>query len=89
MFCVISQHSKLLSLDELSLNECSPLLWASNWESELTATLHSEQYSSFLALSSSVSGLLGVTDGAPGAPVPVCSGLEEPQQGDEEVAGGG
>lgn len=30
-----------------------------------------------------------MTDGAPGAPVPACSGLEEPQPGDEEVAGGG
>lgn len=30
-----------------------------------------------------------MTDGAPGAPVPACSGFEEPQLGDEELAGGG
>ncbi len=30
-----------------------------------------------------------MTDGTPGAPVPACSGLEESQPGDEEVAGGG
>lgn len=30
-----------------------------------------------------------MTDGAPGAPVTVCAGLEETQPGDEELAGGG
>lgn len=61
----------------------------------MTATLHSEQYSSFLALSSSVSGLVGPLEaGAPGAPEPgglepACSGLAPPlpQPGEEEDGG--
>lgn len=62
----------------------SPLLWASSWERELTATLHSEQYSSFLALSSSVSPLAGVTPGAPAG-----SGFEDPQPGEALLTGWG
>lgn len=31
----------------------SPVLCASNWDKEFTATLHNEQYSNFLAFSSS------------------------------------
>lgn len=78
-----------------------PLLWASSCDRELTATLHSEQYSSFLALSSSVSGLDGLLEaGGPagpetGGPVPGCSVLalplpqpgEEEEEGEEEVGG--
>ena len=73
----------------------SPLLWASNCERELTATLHSEQYSSFLALSSSLSGLPGAAAaaGAPAAPAApgasaTCSGLLETQPGEVEETGG-
>lgn len=73
----------------------SPLLWASSCDKELTATLHSEQYSSFLALSSSVSGLDGLLEaGVPtapetGGPDPGCSELELPlpQPGEEEEGG--
>lgn len=71
-----------------------PLLWASSCDRELTATLHSEQYSSFLALSSSVSGLDGlgaVLPTAPetGGPDPGCSelGLPEPQPGEDDDGG--
>lgn len=74
-----------------------PLLWASSCDKELTATLHSEQYSSFLALSSSVSGVDGLLEAeapvAPGAgaPDPGCSeptALPLPQLGEEEEDGG-
>lgn len=73
--------------------ECTPLLWASSWDKELTATLHSEQYSSFLALSSSVSGLDRLLEaGGPVAPEvggtdPGCSELELPllQLGEDEA----
>lgn len=72
-----------------------PLLWASSCDKELTATLHSEQYSSFLALSSSVSGLDGLLEAevplAPdtGGPDPSCSEpvLPLPQPGEEEEGG--
>lgn len=53
----------------------------------MTATLHSEQYSSFLALSSSVSPLPGVAAVAPGAPAG--SGFEDPQAGEALPAGWG
>lgn len=72
-----------------------PLLWASSCDRELTATLHSEQYNSFLALSSSVSGLDGLVEAggakAPetGGPTPGCSELALPllQPGEEEEGG--
>lgn len=72
-----------------------PLLWASSCDKELTATLHSEQYSSFLALSSSVSGLDGLLEAvmpvAPeiGGPDPGCSELvlPVPQPGEDEEGG--
>lgn len=72
-----------------------PLLWASSCDKELTATLHREQYSSFLALSSSVSGLDGlleaVAPAAPetGGPDPDCSelALPVPQPGEDEDGG--
>lgn len=70
------------------------MLWASSCDRELTATLHSEQYSSFFALSSSVSGLDGLLEAkAPVAPEtccpePGCSVLVVlPQPGEEEVGG--
>lgn len=70
------------------------MLWASSCDKELTATLHSEQYSSFLALSSSVSGLDGlpeaVAPAAPeaGAPDADCSELALPLPGEGGVRGG-
>lgn len=73
-----------------------PLLWASNCDRELTATLHSEQYSSFLALSSSDSGLDGLLEAEapaapePGGPDPGCSVLAllpPPQPGEDEEGG--
>lgn len=69
-----------------------PLLWASSCDMELTATLHREQYSSFLALSSSVSGLDGLeVSPAPdtGGPDPDCSELALPvlQPGEDEEGG--
>ena len=77
---------------------CVPLLCASSWDRELTATLHSAQYSSFLALSSSVSGLLeaGTEAAAPRDPDPVpCSGTPPPlvlmhpgEEGDWGTRGG-
>lgn len=76
-----------LCLGVRHLWKSSPLLWASSWERELTATLHSEQYRSFLALSSSVSPLPGVAVIAPG--VPAGSGFEDPQPGEELLAGWG
>lgn len=39
----------------------SPALWASSCDSELTATLHREQYSSFFAFSSSDSAEVGAS----------------------------
>lgn len=93
----------ITEFDFLSVDQGSwinpPLLWASSCDKELTATLHSEQYSSFLALSSSVSGLDGLLEAevlpAPdtGGPDPSCSEpavpllllpLPLPQPGDEE-----
>lgn len=72
------------------LTDYLPLLWASSCDKEFTATLHSEQYSSFLALSSSVSGLDGLP-AAPetGVPDPAWSELvlPLPQPGEEEVGG--
>lgn len=74
-------------------NYYPPLLWASSCESELTATLHSEQYSSFLALSSSVSGLDGLLEAGvadtpeAGGPDPGWSELVLPQLGEELVGG--
>lgn len=59
-----------------------PLLWASNCDKELTATLHSEQYSSFLALSSSVSGLDGLLE----AEVPTAPETVGPGPGCSELA---
>lgn len=72
-----------------------PLLWASSCDKELTATLHNEQYNSFLALSSSVSGLDGLLEAevptAPetGGPDPGCSELVllVLQPGEEEEGG--
>lgn len=50
------QRSIIAELLRQRRNRCiSPLLWASSWEAELTATLQREQYSSLLAFSSSVS----------------------------------
>lgn len=72
----------------------SPLLWASSCDKELTATLHSEQYSSFLALSSSVSGLDGLLEAevpaAPetGGPDADCSELALPLPGEGGIRGG-
>lgn len=73
----------------------TPLLWASSCDKELTATLHSEQYSSFLALSSSVSGLGGLLEAEvlvtpeSGGPDANCSelALPLPQPGEEEEGG--
>lgn len=72
-----------------------PLLWASSCDKELTATLHSEQYSNFLALSSSVSGLDGLLEAEvpvvpeTRGPAPGCSelALPLPQPGEEEEGG--
>lgn len=70
------------------------MLWASSWDRELTATLHREQYSSFFALSSSVSGWDGLLEAeAPASPEscgpdPGCSEPTVlPQPGEEEVRG--
>lgn len=70
------------------------MLWASSCDSEFTATLHREQYSSFLALSSSVSGWDGLLEAeAPASPEscgpdPGCSEPAVlPQPGEEEVRG--
>lgn len=77
------------------LRDYWPLLCASSCDKEFTATLHSAQYNSFLALSSSVSGLDGLFEAemptAPetGVPDPTCSELVRllPQPGEEEVGG--
>ncbi|TNN56936.1 hypothetical protein EYF80_032834 [Liparis tanakae] len=86
----VQKHGSNLTTTELTMNP--PLLWASSCDMELTATLHREQYSSFLALSSSVSGLDGLeVSPAPetGAPDPDCSELALPvlQPGEDEEGG--
>ena len=90
---VSGQSRSSISMYQSSYNN-PPLLWASSCDRELTATLHSEQYSSFLALSSSVSGLDGlgaVLPTAPetGGPDPGCSelGLPVPQPGEDDDGG--
>lgn len=79
---------------KLCLTEDPPLLWASSCDRELTATLHREQYSSFFALSSSVSGWDGLLEAEAPASPESCSpdpGCSEPvvlpHPGEEEVRG--
>lgn len=61
-----------------------PLLWASSWDRELTATLHREQYSSFLALSSSDSAEQGAGEGVARGPGAAASGWGEGDEEEEE-----